>query len=154
MTNEEKERRKVILEYVQKVAERLTNSQSRAMDNLIDKMDKRITKKLEAACRKVAETTMVELKERMEIVKDVERVHDTIRELKMINESLLDKYAFVTEVAYMGRVLLDDKGQANLNKELIRSLDFDADWFRKRNDLSLNELFEIYQNGVKPDVEQ
>ena len=53
MTNEEKERRKVILEYVQKVAERLTNSQSRAMDNLIDKMDKRITKKLETACRKV-----------------------------------------------------------------------------------------------------
>ena len=59
----------------------------------------------------------------------------------------------LTEIAYLGRQRLDATGQAKLNAELIKSMDYKPDWFKRRNNMSLNDLFNLYKNGTNPDVD-
>lgn len=138
------------LDYIKEVANRLTIRQESAMKSLMDKTDKKIESKINAACKRLTEQTIADIKERLEIVGNVEKISADIRELRRLTDALIEKQSVLTEVAYLGRQRLDPVRLAHLHSELIRSMDFPNDWFHKRNDLSLNKWFDLYQNGVSP----
>lgn len=138
----------IAMEKIKAVSDRLTANQTKAIERLIDKTDKKLEAKINEACKKLTEKTIAEIKERLELVNNIEKVSTEIRDLKHITEDMIDRHTILTEVAYIARQRLDEHGQAQVNAELIKSMDFSADWFKKRNDLSLNKLFEMYKNGV------
>lgn len=143
-----KEEMSVALQYIKDVANRLTNRQEKVFRSMCDKTDRKINEKVNTASKKLAEQTISEIKERLEVVNDMEKLNADIKELRRITESLIEKQTVLTEVSYLGRQRLTSEGQAHLNAELIKSMDFSNDWFHKRNDLSLNKWFDLYQNGV------
>jgi hypothetical protein len=146
-----KEELSLAMEKIKDVSDRLTANQTKAIERLVEKTDKRIESKINDACKRLTERTISEIKERLEIVNNSEKVAEDIKNLKRLTEDLIDRHTILTEVAYMARQRLDEKGQAQVNAELIKSMDFSPDWFRRRNDLSLNKLFQMYHNGVEPD---
>lgn len=146
-----KEELSLAMEKIKDVSDRLTANQTKAIERLVEKTDKRIETKINDACKRLTERTISEIKERLEIVNNSEKVAEDIKNLKRLTEDLIDRHTILTEVAYMARQRLDEKGQAKVNAELIKSMDFSPDWFRRRNDLSLNKLFQMYHNGVEPD---
>jgi hypothetical protein len=147
----DKEELSIAMQKIKDVSDRLTANQNKSIERLIEKSDKKIETKINDACKRLTEKTIAEIKDRLEIVSNSEKVAEDIRHLKRVTEDLIDRHTILTEVAYMARQRLDAVGQARVNAELIKSMDFNADWFRKRNDLSLNKLFQMYHNGVEPD---
>lgn len=141
------------LEHIGVVADKLTLAQEKAITKSIEKSEKTINRRIDEGIKRLTERTIEDIKDRLSIVHNSEKVHKDLLELKRLTESLIEKHAFVTELSYLGRMRLNHKDQARLNEELIKSMDFPNDWFHKRNKLSLNELFEMYQNGVKLDNE-
>lgn len=140
------------LQKIKEVSERLTVTQEKSITRLNEKTEKKIDTKINEACKRLTEKTIAEIKERLEMVNDVEKVSSDIKQLKRITEDLIDRHTILTEVAYLARQRLDYTGQAKVNAELIKSMDFGADWFKRRNDMSLNNLLEMYKNGVEQDV--
>jgi hypothetical protein len=139
------------MQKIKDVSDRLTLTQTKAITRLTEKTEKKIETKINDACKRLTEKTVAEIKERLEIVSNTEKVSEDIKNLKRVTEDLIDRHTILTEVAYMARQRMDEIGQAKVNAELIKSMDFSADWFKKRNELSLNKLFEMYKNGVEPD---
>ena len=141
------------LAHIKLVSEKLAETQEKAIKLLMEKTEKKIDAKITAACKRLADNTIAEIKERLQLVNESERLHKDIRELKKITEDLIERHTFMTEVAYMGRQNLDLAGQAKLNAEVIKSMSYKPDWFKKRNNMSLQELFDMYKNGVNPDID-
>ena len=94
------------------------------------------------------------INENIETLKNIEKVKKDVKSLKNICEELIDKHTFLTEVSFLARQRGTTKEIVKVNHELIQSMDFDGDWFSKRNSLPLNKLYEMYKNGVHPDNEQ
>lgn len=148
----DKEDQKLLFAKFKVLSESLTTLQIKSIDKMMEKVDKRIERKLSDASKRLSERTIAEIKERLEMVNNIEQVTESIKELKRITEELVDRHTVLTEVSFIARQRLDVEGQAKVNAELIRSMDFGSDWFKRRNDMSLNNLFEMYKNGVEPDV--
>ena len=140
--------------HIKNVSEKMTESQEKALQKLIEQTEKKIDLKINAACKKLSENAIAEIKERLDIVNDSESLHQDIKDLKRITEDLIDRQTILTEVAYLGRQRLSASEQSKLNADLIRSMDFRSDWFKKRNNMSLNELFNMYHNGNIEDVNE
>ena len=143
----------IALSHIKLVSEKLMETQDKAIKALIERTEKKIDAKINAACKRLTENTIEEIKERFQLVNESERLHKDIKDLKRITEDLIDKHTMLTEIAYLGRQRLDVTGQAKLNAELIKSMDYKPDWFKRRNNMSLNDLFNLYKNGVNPDVD-
>lgn len=143
----------IALSHIKLVSEKLMETQDKAIKALIERTEKKIDTKINAACKRLTENTIEEIKDRFQLVNESERLHKDIKDLKRITEDLIDKHTMLTEIAYLGRQRLDVTGQANLNAELIKSMDYKPDWFKRRNNMSLNELFNVYKNGVNPDID-
>ena len=143
----------IALSHIKLVSEKLMETQDKAIKALIERTEKKIDAKITAACKRLTENTIEEIKERLQLVNESERLHKDIKDLKRITEDLIDKHTMLTEIAYLGRQRLDPTGQAKLNAELIKSMDYKPDWFKRRNNMSLNDLFNLYKNGVNPDVD-
>ena len=143
----------IALSHIKLVSEKLMETQDKAIKALIERTEKKIDAKINAACKRLTENTIEEIKDRFQLVNESERLHKDIRDLKKITEDLIDKHTMLTEIAYLGRQRLDAIGQAKLNAELIKSMDYKPDWFKRRNNMSLNDLFNLYKNGVNPDVD-
>lgn len=139
------------MQKIKDVSDRLTTAQTNAVRRLTEKTEKKLETKINEACKRLSDKTIAEIKERLEMVNNIEQVSSEIKDIKRITEDLIERHTMLTEVAYLARQRLDANGQAKVNSELIKSMDFSADWFKKRNELSLNRLFEMYKNGVEPD---
>lgn len=148
-----KEDLSVALTHIKLVSEKLMETQDKAIKALIERTEKKIDAKINAACKRLTDNTIAEIKDRLQLVNESERLHKDIKDLKRITEDLIDKHTMLTEIAYLGRQRLDFTGQAQLNAELIKSMDYKPDWFKRRNNMSLNDLFEMYKNGVNPDID-
>lgn len=140
--------------HIKNVSEKMTESQEKALQKLMEQTEKKIDLKINAACKKLSENAIAEIKERLDLVNDSEKLHQDIKDLKRITEDLIDRQTILTEVAYLGRQRLSASDQSKLNADLIRSMDFRPDWFKKRNNMSLNELFNMYHNGNIEDVNE
>ena len=136
---------------IKDVSDLLTTAQTNAVRRLTEKTEKKLETKINEACKRLSDKTIAEIKERLEMVNNIEQVSSEIKDIKRITEDLIERHTMLTEVAYLARQRLDANGQAKVNAELIKSMDFSADWFKRRNELSLNRLFEMYKNGVEPD---
>ena len=143
----------IALSHIKLVSEKLMETQEKAIKSLMERTEKKIDAKITAACKRLTDNTIEEIKERLQLVNESERLHKDIKDLKRITEDLIDRHTIMTEVAYLGRQRLDTSAQADLNAELIKSMDYKPDWFKKRNNMSLNELFNVYKNGVNPDID-
>ena len=143
----------IALSHIKLVSEKLMETQDKAIKSLMERTEKKIDAKITAACKRLTDNTIEEIKERLQLVNESERLHKDIKDLKRITEDLIDRHTIMTEVAYLGRQRLDASAQADLNAELIKSMDYKPDWFKKRNNMSLNELFNVYKNGVNPDID-
>ena len=143
----------IALSHIKLVSEKLMETQEKAIKSLMERTEKKIDAKITAACKRLTDNTIEEIKERLQLVNESERLHKDIKDLKRITEDLIDRHTIMTEVAYLGRQRLDASAQADLNAELIKSMDYKPDWFKKRNNMSLNELFNVYKNGVNPDID-
>lgn len=146
-----KEELSLAMEKIMEVSQRLTTTQNKSIERLTERAEKKIESRITEACKRLTEKTIADIKERLEVVDNIEQITVEIRDLKRRTEELIERHTILTEVAYMARQKLDERGQAKVNAELIKSMDFSADWFKKRNDLSLNKLFEMYKNGVEQD---
>ena len=143
----------IALSHIKLVSEKLMETQDKAIKALMERTEKKINSKIDAACKRLTENTIEEIKERLQLVNESERLHKDIKDLKRITEDLIDKHTMLTEIAYLGRQRLDVTGQAKLNAELIKSMDYKPDWFKRRNNMSLNDLFNLYKNGANQDVD-
>jgi putative lipase involved disintegration of autophagic bodies len=93
------------------------------------------------------------INEGIETLKNVEKLKKDVKSLKGICEELIDKHSFLTEVSFIARQRGTVNDMIKVNHELIQSMDFDGDWFSKRNSMPLNKLYDMYKNGVQPDNE-
>ena len=143
----------IALSHIKLVSEKLMETQDKAIKALIEQTEKKIDAKINAACKRLTENTIEEIKDRFQLVNESERLHKDIKDLKRITEDLIDRHTMLTEIAYLGRQRLDVTGQAKLNAELIKSMDYKPDWFKRRNNMSLNDLFNLYKNGANQDVD-
>jgi len=137
-----------IMDRFKTISDSIRTNQIKAMKSMIERTDKKIDQKINEACKRIYEKVLEEIKGKLELIHDIDKVQTDIRELRKMTDDLIEKHTVLTEVSYIARNRLDKEGQARLNAELIRSMDFPCDWFKKRNDMSLNELFKMYQNGV------
>lgn len=147
---------KQIVEKAQKAIKeainKLKDNHIKSMRGMVERTDKKIDTKIATASRRVSDQVLSIMDEKMELLRNIDKLNQDVKQLKKSAEELLEKHFIITEVAYLGRTRLTKEGQNYLNAELIRSMDFPNDWFHRRNDMSLNELFNLYQNGVNPDA--
>ena len=121
---------------------------------ILERTDKKLDTKISTASRRVSEQVVAIMSEKLDLIHNIDKLSQDVKSLRRTTEELLEKHIIITEVAYIGRQRLSKDGQAYLNAELIRSMDFPNDWFHRRNDMSLNELFDLYQNGVHLDADE
>ena len=76
-----KEELSLAMEKIKDVSDRLTANQTKAIERLVEKTDKRIETKINDACKRLTERTISEIKERLEIVNNSEKVAEDIKNL-------------------------------------------------------------------------
>ena len=149
---------KQIVEKAQKAVKeainRLKDNHIKCMRGMVERTDKKLDTKIATASRRVSDQVVAIMSEKLDLIQNIDKLSQDVKSLRRTTEELLEKHIIITEVAYIGRQRLSKDGQAYLNAELIRSMDFPNDWFHRRNDMSLNELFDLYQNGVNLDADE